>query len=79
MSEKEVEKWTQELRDSYSKGVEASKYFTSRILITEFLEDIIKMDCLGSEDGGCLYYMDDDKCDTNCSNYKLYKKWEKRL
>lgn len=42
----------------------------------EFLEDIKMLDCLGSHDGGCLYFMDSDKCDVNCPNYKLYKKWE---
>ena len=38
MSEDDVEKWTQELRDAYEKGAKASEYFTSKKLISEFVK-----------------------------------------
>lgn len=44
-------------------------------VISEFLEDL-KSECLGGKFGMCLYTMDSCKCDSDCANYKLYKKWE---
>ena len=46
-------------------------------LIKEFLEDL-KSECLGGKYAECLYTMGSSKCDIDCANYKLYKKWEKR-
>jgi len=46
-------------------------------LISKFLEDL-KSECLGGKYSECLYTMDSCKCDSDCPNYKLYRKWEER-